>query len=238
MQHLPIMPGISKKTAPFLKFKSLKYLITHDEKKIFKRFFFKHPIRYSLRLLKSALKKKAYTRQGDLFLYNVSSQEEYTKLLQNPDTIFVSGYSYCHKPFKCPSGRFTPDCVNDKTNPTCASCFIGKCADIITPLLIPTIHYIGEKMFEITEANPGKQVVFLITACELTLEMFGDWGNMLGAKGIGVRLDGRICNTMKAFELSERGIKPGLTVVLDPTQEEMLKFLRIRKATNTMDKNV
>ncbi len=52
-------------------------------------------------------------------------------------------------------------------------------------------------------------MVFLITACELTLEMFGDWGNMLNIRGLGVRLDGRICNTMKAFELSEIGIKPG-----------------------------
>jgi hypothetical protein len=88
-----------------------------------------------------------------------------------------------------------------------------------------TSDYIGEKMFEVVEKNRGKQVVFLISACELTLEMFGDWGNMLGAKGIGVRLDGRICNTMKAFELSEVGIKPGLTTILPKTQERILSVL-------------
>jgi hypothetical protein len=70
----------------------------------------------------------------------------------------------------------------------------------------------------------------MITACEMTLEMFGDWGNMVGIKGIGVRLDGRICNTMKAFELSEEGIKPGLTVVLDDTQGQMLDLIKKRRS--------
>ena len=68
----------------------------------------------------------------------------------------------------------------------------------------------------------------MITACEMTLEMFGDWGNMVNLRGVGIRLDGRICNTMRAFELSERGIKPGLTVVLDETQKAMLRLIRER----------
>lgn len=70
-------------------------------------------------------------------------------------------------------------------------------------------------------------MVFLITACELTLEMFSDWGNMLNIRGAGVRLDGRICNTMKAFELSEVGIKPGLTIVRDETQDKILELIRL-----------
>lgn len=62
----------------------------------------------------------------------------------------------------------------------------------------------------------------------MTLNMFADFGNMTKIKGIGVRLDGRICNTMKAFDLSERGIKPGLTVVLEDTQKKMLQLIRTR----------
>jgi hypothetical protein len=34
---------------------------------------------------------------------------------------------------------------------------------------------------------------------------------------------------MKAFELSETGIKPGLTVVLDATQKQMLEMIRHRR---------
>ena len=77
--------------------------------------------------------------------------------------------------------------------------------------------------------NPDKEVIFLITACEMTLKMFSDFGNMVKVKGIGVRLDGRICNTMRAFVLSEKGIKPGLTVVLDDTKEKFLSLLERRR---------
>jgi hypothetical protein len=144
------------------------------------------------------------------------------------------GFSYCHKPFECPSGRFTPKCIHDASNPVCRQCFIGKAINALPEkgaiaLAIPTVHYIGVKIFEIVHNNPGKQVIFLITACEMTLEMFGDWGNMVGIKGIGVRLDGRICNTMKAFELSEEGIKPGLTVVLEDTKQRILDLIKHRR---------
>jgi hypothetical protein len=53
--------------------------------------------------------------------------------------------------------------------------------------------------------------------------------HMVRIRDIGVRLDGRICNTMKAFELSEQGIKPGLTVVLKHTQKRMLDLIRHRR---------
>lgn len=90
---------------------------------------------------------------------------------------------------------------------------------------IPTVHYIGEQFFKLLETHKVDSMVFLITACELTLKMFADWGNMLGIRGAGVRLDGRICNTMKAFELSEVGIKPGLTVVRKETQAQIMKLI-------------
>lgn len=229
---LPKMPGITKETAKGLKWKSIKYLITHDPKRIFPRYFFKHPLKYGLRLLKSALKKHPYSRSGDFFLYGVDSIEAFQELLKKENILFVVGFSYCHKPHECPSGRFSEECIHDPDHPVCRQCFIGKTVNAlplhqghIRPLFIPTIHYIGEQMFKLTEENPGKQILFLITACEMTLEMFGDWGNMVGAKGIGVRLDGRICNTMKAFALSEEGIKPGLTVVLPNTQAHILEMI-------------
>lgn len=225
---LPRMPGIAETG---LKWKSIKYLLTEDEGKVFFRHFFKHPIKYALRFIRSALKNKAYIRKDDFFFYGLKSIEEFQKLLKLDNALFVIGFSYCHKPFECPSGRFSSECIHDPENPVCRQCFIGKAVNALPPgdirtLFIPTIHYIGEKMFQLTEENPAKQIVFLITACEMTLEMFGDWGNMVGARGIGVRLDGRICNTMKAFELSERGVKPGLTVVLPETQKQILSLVR------------
>ncbi len=229
-RHLPAMPGIAGAAARYLKWKSLIYLLRHDKNRVISRYFFKHPFKYGLALLKSSMKKKSYVRDGDFFLYGLPDASAFKTLRKDPDSLLVIGFSYCHKPHECPSGRFTAACRHDPDHPVCGQCFIGKAMSILpqgaTPLFIPTIHYIGEKIFELVDQNPGKQVLFLITACELTLEMFGDWGNMVGARGIGVRLDGRICNTMKAFELSERGIKPGLTVVLEGTQARFLDLIR------------
>jgi len=232
---LPNMPGMTTETARNLKWKSLRWMITQDHDKAVLKGFLQHPFKYGWSLIKSAVKTKPFVREGDFFYYGIQSSQEFELLLQSPHHLFVVGFSYCHKPFECPSGRFTPECIHDKENPVCRQCFIGKAIHALPeenciPLVIPTIHYIGSKIMEIVHANPSKQVVFLITACEMTLEMFGDWGNMVNIKGIGVRLDGRICNTMKAFELSEQGIKPGLTVVLEPTKQQMLDWIKIRRS--------
>lgn len=229
---LPNMPGMTPETAKNLKWKSLKWMVSKDDGSVL-RGFLKHPLRYGWALLRSAFSKKSYVRDDDFFLYGIRSVDEFVKLLEDKNSLLVVGFSYCHKPFECPSGRFTPECIHAADNPVCRQCFIGKCINALPnenaiPLLIPTIHYIGGKIFEIVHGNPDKRILFLITACEMTLEMFGDWGNMVSIKGIGVRLDGRICNTMKAFELSEGGIKPGLTVVLERTQRRILDLIRYR----------
>jgi len=230
---LPNMTGITKDAAKNLKWKSLLWMLSKDHQGEIWQGFKKHPFKYLWTFLKSAIKKKPFKREGDFFLYGVDSVENFRHLLENPEAILVLGFSYCHKPFECPSGRFTNQCINDVGNSVCQQCFIGKAVHAsagaqIIPLFIPTIHYIGGKIFEIVHANPKKTVLFIITACEMTLEMFGDWGNMVDIKGLGVRLDGRICNTMKAFELSECGIKPGLTVVLNETQKKILQLIRQR----------
>lgn len=230
---LPQMPGITEDTAKGLKWKSLKWMILKDHQKEIFKGFMKHPLKYGWAFIKSAWRTKPYKRQGDFFLYGIDSLDQFEELLKNREALLVMGFSYCHKPFECPSGRFTPDCIHDANNLVCRQCFIGKAIHAATPkqtipLLIPTIHYIGGKIFEIVHQNPGKPILFMITACELTLEMFGDWGNMVDIRGLGIRLDGRICNTLKAFELSEQGIKPGLTVVLDETQKKILQLIRSR----------
>ncbi len=230
---LPDMPGMTEETAKNLKWKSLKWMLTKDHQGEIRKGFLKHPFKYLWAFLKSAWQTKPYRRQGDFFLYGVDSVEQFQSLLENREAILILGFSYCHKPFECPSGRFTPDCMHDGNHAVCRQCFIGKAVHAAAskqtiPLFIPTIHYIGGKVFDIVHQNPGKDILFIITACEMTLEMFGDWGNMVNIKGLGVRLDGRICNTMKAFELSEQGIKPGLTVVLDETQKRIMGLIRHR----------
>lgn len=234
LKTLPDMVGITPDTAKNLKWKSLKWMITKDHDGIILKGVLKHPLRYGWAFIKSAFQQKPYKRQGDFFLYGLRSIDQFEKLLQDKNSLLVLGFSYCHKPFECPSGRFNPDCIRDPDNLVCQQCYIGKAihasaAAQTIPLIIPTIHYIGGQIFDIVHSHPDKTILFIITACEMTLEMFGDWGNMVNIKGIGVRLDGRICNTMKAFELSEKGIKPGLTVILDDTQRKILELIKLRQ---------
>lgn len=229
LKTLPSIPGVTPETAKGLKWKSLKYMVKHDSKKAIRRQFLKHPLRYGYRLICSLMKKKSYKRDGDFFLYGLSSTHEFEAKISR--SLLVVGFSYCQKPLECPSGRFTDQCIRDPNHPVCRQCPIGKILhslpkEKVKPLLIPTIHYIGEHIFKTIHENPKQKVLFLITACEMTLKMFGDYGNMAGVKGIGIRLDGRICNTMRAFELSEKGIKPGLTLFTPQTEERVLKLIR------------
>lgn len=232
VENHPKIPQITKETARFLKWKSLFYILKEDHKKIIQRYVFKRPFFYTKNFLKSVFKKQSFIQENDAFLYGISSQKAFEKRLLNKNALLVVGFSYCHKPLECPSGRFNSHCLNNKNNPVCAQCLIQKYKNLTEVpstlvFVIPTIHYIGEKMLKIKNRYPNREVLFLITACEMSLRMFGDFGNMADIKGIGIRLGGRICNTMKAFVLSEHGIKPGLTNVTQEGNEVFLKFLKI-----------
>lgn len=232
LKNIPNIPGITKKTKRFLKLKSLYYLIKEDKGRTLP-YLKKKPFRYFFSLIHSYFKKHPYKISGDFYLYGINSIKEMEEKLLEKNSLFLLGFSYCHKPFECPSGRFTDKCIHDPDNSVCSQCFIGKSIHAAPQentqiTIIPTVHYIGEKVLKLVEENPDKKIIFIITACEMTLKMFADFGNMTKIKGIGIRLDGRICNTLRAFDLSEKGIKPGLTVVLDNTQKEMLRLLRLR----------
>ncbi len=230
-KHLPKTPRITQETKRHLKFKSLKYLLTHDNERLFVRYFFKRPLKYALSYLKSALKKKLFTREGDLTFFGFKNKEAFKTAREDPNALLIVGFSFCHKPLECPDERFNEKCRADPEHPVCRQCFIGKVKHALpeertTAIVITTIYDIGKKIFETVEENPQKKIIFLITACELSLEMFADFGHMVGIQGVGVILAGRICNTFRAFALAEKGIKPGLTLISKKTQYEITKLLK------------
>lgn len=228
----PNLPGIRRKTRKYLSWKTLSYIHHHDFSGKLGRYFWRRPLTHGWGLVKTLLRSHSYRRDGDFFLYCLPDMAVFKRKLVMPDTVLVAGFSYCHKPFECPSGRFTDDCIHDAQSPVCGQCFIGKCVHSlpttrVVPLFITTVHYIGEKMIEARQNWPEHKVLFVITACELTLEMFGKLGSAVGLQGIGVRLDGQICNTMRAFEVSEVGVKPGMAVVMDDTQSRMMELFQM-----------
>lgn len=234
----PCLPGIRRHTRKNLSWKTLSYIHRHDYSGKLGRYFWRHPIKHGLGLVKTLWQAHSYRRDGDFFLYQLHNVDEFKSKLVEPDSVLVAGFSYCHKPFECPSGRFTDACIHDANDPVCGQCFIGKCVHSlpetrVIPLFITTVHYIGEKMIEARENWPEHNVLFVITACELTLEMFGKLGNAVGLQGIGIRLDGQICNTMRAFEASEVGVKPGMAIVTDETQSRMMDLFRLFSEAST-----
>lgn len=231
---MPFMTPITQETKKNLKYKALKWMVSQDKQGKIRKEFLKKPFKYAFNLALSLLKKQAHLRRDDdFFLYGLKSIYDFKKLLKKPNTLLVIGFSFCHKPHECPSGRFSTVCENDESSSVCKQCFIGKCKTFLPidnnkTLSITTVHYIGEQIFKIVHENPSKEVIFIISACELTLTMFGDLGNMVGIKGIGVRLGGRICNTMQAFCHAEHGIKPGLTIIESETQKKIFDLIKVR----------
>lgn len=229
-KHLkdPKIPHITEKTKKHLRWKAMSYILRYDHEWTIISSIAKKPFFYTYRLLRSFFQKAPFYQKEDFFFYGLKDQAAFKEALKNPETELVLGFSYCQKPLECPSGRFTDQCINSASNLVCQQCPISKIISFQNRkntkiLWIPTVHYIGKKMFSLIEER--KNFVFLITACEMTLKMFADWGNMLGIKGIGLRLHGRICNTMKAFVLSEKGVKPGLTLLKEETEKQVYEIL-------------
>lgn len=236
-KHKPHTPPISPQTARFLKCKGLLYLFFHKRALRILPSLLNHPWRYARGYVRSLCKKNAIRQEGELFFYDLASEEQFLKRASHKEGLLLVGFSFCQKPLECPSGRFNAKCIREADHPVCKQCLIGKISHALPEnkaeiVLIPTVHDIGEKLFELLRLYPKKKLVFLITACSLSLKMFGDLSNMVGIPGIGVELKGRVCNTMKAFKLAERGIKPAITVVTPETEERLLTLIKRLRDSN------
>jgi len=231
LKSFPKGPQIVEGEEQYLRWKGLYWLLTGEKGASFWRKLIFHPFSCFGRYIRSLRKKNACRQDGDLFFYGVANVGEMRSLLQEEDVVLVVGFSYCQKPIECPCGRFSQQCSADLENGICKQCFIGKayhslpCERTIFSV-IPTAHDIGVQMIDAEKQFPGKKVLFLITTCEMALKMFGDFAHALGARGIAVRLSGRVCNTMKAFALSERGVKPGMTQLRGETGSLFFSLLR------------
>lgn len=234
-QAMPSSPPAIGPGEGSMRWNGLRWVLRNGGGRRLLRLWLRHPVRYSWRFFCSMMKKKPYCQEGDFFFYGVKSEAELCERLAADDALLIVGCSYCQKPFECPCGRFSDGCTAALDNPVCQQCTIGKVRHALPkgrtiPLVIPTINDIGTHVSAIIDAHPSSKIFFIIAACQMALEMFGDLGNMVGIEGVGIRLGGRVCNTMRAFALSEEGIKPGLTVIDPSTQRRLLDVVRFWRA--------
>ncbi len=223
----PLVPVIVDRR--FLKLKALFWAFRRDRRFSIVRKLLRRPVRYLYNYLSSLFFHPAYHREEDFFCFGIKNVHEWMGRSRDENTILLLGFSYCQAPKECPMGRFSDRCMADPDHGVCRSCFIGKCLNTLPSertevIRITTLNAIGNRMLELL--SEGRQVLFLITSCEMSIEMGGDFANMVGCKGIGVKLRGRCCNTWKGFQLAEDGIKPGVTALAPSTQRRVLSLLR------------
>lgn len=211
--------------------KGLFWIVKQDRGFVLLRYVVRHPLLHGYRYIRALFFPRFPIREEAFYYYGLKGRDNFNQALADPESLFILGFAYCHKPFECPSGRFSSNCTASIEHPVCCQCFIGKCVHTLPQektlvVIVPTVNHIGQRIFEEKEKHPKKRLIFLITACEMMLEMFAAWAEMIGVQGIGVRLEGRVCNTFEAFKLSERGMKPGLTVVGSHASLQMLDVLK------------
>ena len=222
-EKFPIIMHSTPKKYPvsekYLRWNGLKWLLLGKYGWTFFRTLFFRPFTYLWRYVSSLW--QSCSNEGDLYLYGISSVDEVMECLQDADTELFVGFSYCQKPLECPYTRFSEKCCADVTNIVCQQCPIAKAIHALPVkrtqyAIIPTVSDMGMHMIQLQKKC--KKLFFLVFTCEMALTMFGDFAHACAATGIGIRLHGRTCTTMKAFMLSEQGIKPGRTMV-DPLVE-------------------
>ena len=224
-----------------LRWKGLRWVVRKDTSLQLIRRLLRHPFRYAFQYLRSIFRGLPYQRTEDLFLYGITSPKEMKELMKREDAVLVVGFSYCQKPHECPCLRFSDACIHSLDSPVCRQCSIGKAMHALPrkatiPVIVPTINAIGKTILETIDAFPNKRILFVITSCEMALQMFGDMGNMVGVSGVGIRLGGRVCNTFRAFTLSEEGIKPGLTLVSPSACHHLFDLLRSWREARQQDR--
>ena len=207
----------------FKKIKILKYLFS-KEKKLLIKYFFKKPFKHLFSLLKSFF-KKPYIKKDNLFLFGIENIKNFKKLAKNKNNQLLIGFSYCQKPINCREKRFSSSCKIDKNNETCRTCFIGKCKNFLENshlsknsnfVIITTIHSLIKKIHNLQTKNPN--ILFLINACFLSIDMFKNFSNALNLKGIAIPLKGGVCRDFKEFINAEKGEKKKTTHIFSEKQ--------------------
>jgi hypothetical protein len=216
-----------------LRIRSLLWVLTRDSKRELLKKILRYPVTFFFRYLKSLCRKHAYIQNEDCFFFGVKGLEDFCAHLDPKNRLLVVGFSYCQKPFECPSGRFSPDCLHESSSNICRQCLIGKAFHSLPThkstvfVIIPTINDIGRVILECLEKEKDRKVSFIITSCHMALVMFADLGAMVNVSGMGLRLQGRYCSTFEAFKLSEDGIKPGRTILSAESERILLEVLKL-----------
>ncbi len=223
-------PFLSSK---ILIFKSLRYLLSQDKEGLFWRFFAQNPLLCLSRFFGLFFRREEKISQGGYFFHGLNNLIDLERALCADNTYLFIGLSYCQKPFDCPSQRFSEEC-RASSHPACNECLIGNVSRNFSShtsciVTIPTIFFLAKKMMQIKEEHPSKQILFLISACPLSLHFFAPWAHFLHLQGASLPLSGPVCAAFSFFKTAEGGEKRGVTYLLPEQEDQLLALLALRK---------
>lgn len=195
-----------------LRLKILKYLV-YENKDLFFKYFLKNPLVFTFKYVKSIFIKKR--KIENLYLFELDSLEIFFNELKNKNTRIVLGFSYCQKSPDC-FDRFSKNC-----DPNCNKCLISSFLSLpnVDILIIPTFRDLALNLLNIYEIN--KKILFIIIACDFSIDLFYNFANLFKIKGIAIPLEKKVCNNLQTFFLAEKGIKKAQTEL----SSENLKFI-------------
>jgi hypothetical protein len=200
----------------FLKINSLIYFLKNDKNNIAISYFLKRPFFYTFNLFLSFF-KESYKKNNDIYFFNIKSLDEFYKKKKN-SKIFI-GFSYCQKQRKCPERFFSNKCNFNPSNEICKNCQLGcfsqKKNKNVHISIITTINEFANEFIQFKKKHPKEEIYFVICACNLSIDMYCNFANMLKLKGIALKLNGHVCKSFNIFKYAEKGMKNKSTYLLD-----------------------
>lgn len=189
----------------------------------FLKFFIKNPLKSIFKFTTSPFMNN-YTTKNDTHYFGFKDISE----LNLKETILLVSFSYCQKHPSC-KVRFTKNCIN------CQKCSIGTWKTFLNNenFKIP-VHFsitttalsLAEELIDLIIKHPKKKILFYISACPFSINMFKKFPYILGIQGVASPLSKNTCQDFTSFEKAENGIKPHSTYFNEDNFQKFITSLK------------
>lgn len=222
---------MKKKSQRFLMVKGFYHIFRQEPFYVLKTIL-RRPFSYFWRYILSFKTKRGHIPEG-AYLYGFKDIKSFKKSINTKKSQLILGSSYCQRPKNCPTIRFSSICPLE--NNICYTCPISTYKKLLKRndsfIMITTALELGKKIISLQKTHPEKDIIFILSSCDLSQEIFTFFSYILGIKGIAFSLRGNICKNFKSFKHAEEGKKKAQTY-LDSKQNMLIKELLIlRKKT-------
>ncbi len=186
-------------------------------------------LRHPLAVLRGILKYRHLVSKGLLgSSVNLLYLRDEQSLLSEPQNLIIAP-GYCQKPFSCPAGRFSSECILPQPCPE--ACSIKG--------LISAGLKLGGKVYVMTSAlKIGQDILLpalegkgpsriLAFVCPYSLHPFALACLICGLEGVVLTFAEGACTDYRAWLQADRGVKPEQTSIGPEAEEFLQKLARL-----------